>query len=72
LLADNGVSIDTLSLADTERFGILRLTIREWEQVKAILADGDFVVHTTELIGIEVKNHPADCVKFLRSSTAPA
>ena len=30
LLADAGIDIRTLSLADTERFGILRLIVSDW------------------------------------------
>ena len=37
MLSDNGINIITLSLADTEQFGILRLIIREYDKAKALL-----------------------------------
>ncbi len=33
-LAEAQINIVTLSLADTQQFGILRLIVREWEQAK--------------------------------------
>ena len=33
-LADAGINIVTLSLADTQQFGILRLIVRDWEKAK--------------------------------------
>ena len=37
VLADAGINILTLTLADTQGFGILRLIVREWEKAKAAL-----------------------------------
>ena len=36
-LADAGINIVTLSLADTQQFGIVRLIVEEWEKAKAAL-----------------------------------
>ena len=37
LLAREGINIRALSLADTQRFGILRIIVPEWERAKAVL-----------------------------------
>jgi hypothetical protein len=58
LLADAGINILTLTLADTQRFGILRLILREWEQAKVILETGGFVVKTTEVVAARVEDRP--------------
>ena len=37
LLADAGINVVTLSLADTQQFGILRLIVREWQRARAVV-----------------------------------
>lgn len=57
-LADAGINIVTLSLADTEQFGILRLIIKDWEQAKTLLESSNFVVNVTEVVATEVPDSP--------------
>ena len=54
ILADAGVNILTLSLADTQQFGILRLIVNDWEKAKRALEDAGCVVNTTEVVALEV------------------
>ncbi len=54
VLAQAGINILTLSLADTQQFGILRLIVREWEQAKVELEKAGCVVNITEVVAIEV------------------
>ena len=35
ILAENGISISALTLADTKEFGILRLVVKDWERLSA-------------------------------------
>ncbi len=37
VLGQAGIDILTLSLADTQQFGILRLIVKEWERAKRVL-----------------------------------
>ena len=37
LLAKEGIDIRALSLADTERFGILRMIVSDWQRAKDLL-----------------------------------
>ena len=46
-LASAGINILTLSLADTEQFGILRLIVREWQAAKDVLVKAGCVVNVT-------------------------
>ncbi|HOK90724.1 MAG TPA: ACT domain-containing protein, partial [Candidatus Hydrogenedentes bacterium] len=39
VLAEAGINIVTLSLADTQQFGILRLIVQEWEKAYQLLKD---------------------------------
>lgn len=64
-LADAGINILTLTLADTQRFGILRLIVREWEQAKQILEKCGCVVKVTEVVAIEVDDRPGGLRKLL-------
>lgn len=58
LLAENGINIITLSLADTEQFGILRLIIKNYEEAKALLEEKGFVAKITDVIAVEVNDQP--------------
>lgn len=57
-LADAGVNLATLSLADTQQYGILRMIVRDWRFAKEVLEKAGFVVNTTEVVAVEVPDHP--------------
>jgi len=68
ILADAGLNIITLSLADTRQFGILRLIVREWEKARALLEAAGCVVKVTDVLALEVEDRPgglADIVAAL-------
>jgi hypothetical protein len=58
VLAAAGVNIVTMSLADTQQFGILRLLVAPWEQAKAVLEKAGCVVNVTEVVALPVPFHP--------------
>ncbi|HNZ17554.1 MAG TPA: ACT domain-containing protein [Candidatus Hydrogenedentes bacterium] len=64
-LADAGISIMTLSLADTEQFGILRLIVRDWQKAKEVLENAGCVVNTTEVVAVEVEDRPGGLADLL-------
>ena len=65
LLSDAGISIVTLSLADTQQFGILRLIVREWQRAKEVLEAAGFSVVMTEVLAVEVDDRPGGLVEVL-------
>ncbi len=65
-LADAGISILTLSLADTHQFGILRLILSDWEKAKDVLEKAGCVVNLTEVIAIEVIDRPGGLEDVLK------
>lgn len=65
LLAKANFNILTLSLADTQQFGILRLVLRDWEKAKALLEQDGFVVKLTDLVAIEVADEPGGLADIL-------
>ena len=58
ILKRENLSIRTLSLADTQQFGILRLLLKEHEQARAALEKAGFLVKVTDVLAIEVPDRP--------------
>ncbi len=65
VLADAGISILTLSLADTHQFGILRLIVEDWEKAKSELEHADCVVNITAVVAVEVEDKPGGLAEVL-------
>lgn len=65
VLAKAGVNILTLSLADTQQFGIMRLIVRDWEKAMKVLTDAGCVVKVTEVVAIEVEDRPGGLAEIL-------
>ncbi len=66
-LADAGINIVTLSLADTEQFGILRLIVADWQEAKRVLEQAGCVVNVTELLAVEVEDKPGGLATVLKA-----
>jgi hypothetical protein len=64
-LADAGVNILTLSLADTQQYGILRLLTDNPAKAREALADAGFVVNSTEVLAVEVDDRPGGLLRIL-------
>jgi len=67
VLADAGINLATLSLADTKQYGILRLIVREWQRAKAVLEAAGFVVNVTEVLAVEVADRPGGLADVLQA-----
>jgi hypothetical protein len=65
LLAREGINIRTLSLADTERFGILRMIVSDWEKARDVLKDAGYVASATEVVAVEVADRPGGLADVL-------
>ena len=65
VLADAGINIVTLSLADTEQFGILRLIVPDWQKAKTVLEAAGCVVKVTEVLAVEVADRPGGMAQLL-------
>ena len=57
-LADAGINIVTLSLADTADFGIVRMIVDDHEKAKSVLAEKGHVVNVREVIAVCVPDRP--------------
>ena len=65
LLAKARLNLLTLSLADTQHFGILRLVVRDWEKAQQLLQKAGFVVKVTDLVALEVPDRPGGLARLL-------
>jgi hypothetical protein len=70
-IADAGVDIRALSVADTQDFGILRLIVSDIEKARQALNEDNCVVSVTQVIGVAVPDKPgglADVLKILKDA----
>ena len=65
LLAQEGIDIRALSLADTQQFGIVRMIVSDWQKAAALLEAHGFVVKVTEVLAVEVPDHPGGMADVL-------
>ena len=67
VLGEAGIDILTMSLADTQQFGILRLIVKDWEKAKRVLEAAGFVVNVTDVLAIDVPDRPGGLASVLES-----
>lgn len=67
VLADNGINIRALSVADTADFGILRLIVDKVELAKKVLKDNGFTVGKTNVLAVEVPDRTGGLAMVLKS-----
>jgi len=65
LLAKAKFNILTLSIAEANQFGILRLILNDWEKAKKLLEKAGFVVRVTDMVAVEVSDQPGGLAKIL-------
>lgn len=67
VLGDAGIDILTMSLADTQQFGILRLVVKDAERARQVLADAGVVVNVTEVLAVDVPDRPGGLASVLEA-----
>jgi hypothetical protein len=65
LLAREGINIRALYLADTEKYGILRMIVTDWKKAAGLLEAQGFVVKVTEVLAVEVDDRPGGLADVL-------
>ena len=65
LLAKGKFNILTLSIAEANQFGILRLILRDWEQAKKLLEKNGILVKVTDMVAVAVPDQPGGLAKIL-------
>jgi len=59
LLADAGIDIRAIWLAETLHFGVLRLIVSDWRKSAKLLEEAGYVVKPTEVLAVEVPGGPS-------------
>jgi len=67
LLAREGINIRALSVADTQRYGILRMIVSDWERARLLLEGAGSVVKITEVLAVEVPDRPGGLADVLEA-----
>lgn len=67
LLAQAGINLRALSLADTQDFGILRMIVADPERAARLLEEGGCAVKLTEVLAVEVADRPGGLANVLEA-----
>ena len=65
VLVKNNINIRTLSLADTQQFGILRLLVKDHEKARVALEQAGFIVKSTDVLALPVADRPGGLAEIL-------
>ena len=65
ILADADINLVSISLADTEQFGILRLVLKDWEFAKSVLEKDGWVVNVSDVVAVDVDDQPGGLAQML-------
>lgn len=66
ILGENHIDMCALSVADTERYGILRLIVDDPQKAESALKGAGFKVSLTDVIAIAVSNQPGGLSEALK------
>ena len=58
VLAENGIDMKALTLADTADFGIMRMIVTDTDKAKTVIADKGYLVKVNEVVAVEMENKP--------------
>ena len=70
ILANAGINIRAMSLADTADFGILRLIVNQTAKATQVLKQNGFTVSSTEVVALEVPDRPGGLWGILKTLEA--
>lgn len=65
VLADGGINLLALSLADSSDFGILRLIVSDVERARRVLADHQVVCTVNDVTAVEIEDRPGGLARLL-------
>lgn len=70
ILAENGIDMSALSLADTTDFGILRLILNDPDEACRILRKHDYIVKQSDVIAAVIDDRPGGLTSVLKVLSA--
>lgn len=71
-LADNGINIHALSVADSTDFGIVRMVVSDTEAAVRAFHQADYTVRVNEVLQYEMPNVPGGLLKAVVEPLADA
>ncbi len=64
-LADHGINLRALSIADTQDFGILRIIVDDPKNAEAVLRAGGYITTTTDVLAAVISDTPGSLATLL-------
>ena len=65
VLADEGINLRAISIADTNDFGILRLIVNDPEKAADVLNKAGFTIRITNVAAVEIEDKPGSLAKVM-------
>jgi hypothetical protein len=65
LLAENDINLRSLSVADTSRFGVLRIIVDDPYSVEKLLKEKGFAVSITSVVSVRMDDRPGGLAEVL-------
>ena len=65
VLADAGINLRAISIADTADFGILRLIVDKCDTALGALKDAGFTTRVSEVAAVEIEDKPGSLAKVM-------
>jgi hypothetical protein len=65
-LADAGINLRAISIADTAEFGILRIIVDKQEEAVSVLTRCGFTIHETDVFVVEINDEPGSLAALVK------
>ena len=65
VLADAGINLRAISIADTAEFGILRLIVNDYEKAISALNSAGFTTRITKVAAVEIEDKPGSLARVM-------
>lgn len=69
VLADNGIDISALSLADTDEYGVLRMIVSDPDKAKKALGESGVICKVTDALVVAIDDRPGGFSEALQILT---
>lgn len=66
ILADNNINLRSLSIADTSKFGVLRVIVNDPYSVEKVLSDLGLAVSVTSVVSVKMNDQPGSLAAVLK------
>ena len=71
VLADGGINLRALSIADTQDFGILRVIVENTEKAMEILKKNGYICKTNSVLAVEIPDQPGAMADIMGIVSVP-